>query len=94
MEHTYATWAMILMGLGAVAAGVVGIVLPAGQRLSVLLALVIGAGVGVAALFLQLLPAEPDVDDGARAFLIASALGLAAVLAASAVLLRRSRAGS
>ena len=43
-------WGFILIGAGALVAGIVGIVLPPGERLGAFLTLVIGAGVGIAAL--------------------------------------------
>ncbi|MGZ8629875.1 MAG: hypothetical protein ACXWZF_02775 [Actinomycetota bacterium] len=93
MEQTYMSWAMVLIGLGAVAAGTVGLFLPQGHRLTVLLTLVIGAGVGVAALFLQVLGGGFDEPErAASSFLIASLLGLVAVVAGLGVLLRRARA--
>ncbi len=93
MEETYTSWAMVLIGTAAVAAGIVGYVLPDGHRLSVALALLIGAGVGVTTLFLQALAgAFDDPERAARAFLIASALGFVTVTAGLVVLFRRDRA--
>ena len=85
-------WGMVLIGSGAASAGAAGLFLPVGQRLSVALALVLGAGVGVASLFLLMLAGgTDDPDAGAQAFLIASVVGLAAVIAGLAVLFRRAR---
>lgn len=93
MEQTYVMWAMVLIGSGAASAGTAGLFLPVGQRLSVALALVLGAGVGVASLFLLMLAGgTEDPEAGAQAFLIASAVGLAAVITGLAVLFRRARA--
>ena len=66
--------------------------LPDGHRLSVALALLVGAGVGVTILFLQALGgAFDDPESAARAFLIASALGSCRT-AGLVVLFRRGRA--
>jgi hypothetical protein len=43
-------WGFILIGAGALVAGIVGIAIPPGERVGAFLTLVIGAGVGVAAL--------------------------------------------
>lgn len=84
------TSALLLIGAGAIVAGAVGIALPSGERFAAALALVIGAGVGVATLAVGSLHAS-SVSDQERAFLIASAIGFLAVLASSTVLWRRSR---
>ena len=91
-EEIYLSWAMITIGVGIAAAGGVGLVLPVGHRLAVVLALVLGAGVGIASLFILMLAGgldEPEV--GARSFLIASALGLVSVFGGLATLFRRAR---
>ena len=89
----YLAWARIAVGLGVAAAGGVGIVLPPGHRLAVALTLVLGAGVGIAAMFALMLGSGFDGPvQGARSFLIASALGLVAVVGGLVVLVRRSRA--
>ena len=93
MEQTYISWAMVLIGLGTASAGGVGLFLPAGQRLAVALPLVLGAGLGIASLFLlQLAGRFGDPESVARAFLIASGVGLAAVVGGLAVLVGRARA--
>ncbi len=92
MEETYLSWAMVLVGLGAASAGGVGLVLPVGHRLAVALPLVLGAGVGVASMFLLMLAGGfDDPQAGAQAFLIASAAGLTAVIVGLTVLFRRAR---
>jgi len=93
MEETYISWAMVMIGAGAAAAGGAGIFLPAGHRLSVALPLVFGAGVGVASFFVLLLSRGfDDPDVGASAFLIASIIGLTAVIGGLGLLFRRVRA--
>ena len=84
------TAALVLIGAGAIVAGAVGLMLPPGERLGVVLALVIGAGAGVAALAIGSRNTTSP-SDAERAFLIASAIGFAAVLASCALLWRRSR---
>jgi hypothetical protein len=91
-EEVYLAWAMISIGAGVAAAGGVGLVLPPGHRFAVFLALVLGAGVGIATLFAFMLVGSFDAPErSARSFLIASALGLVAVVGGLAVLVRRSR---
>jgi hypothetical protein len=91
VEETSVSWAMVLIGSAAIASGVVGLVLPRGERLSVALPLLIGAGVGVSALFLQELAGGfDDPERAATTFLLASVLGLVAVVAGLVVLVRRA----
>jgi hypothetical protein len=93
MEETNMMWAMVLIGTGIASAGGAGLFLPAGQRLSVALALTLGAGIGVASLFVLMLAAGTDDPRSvSSAFLIASAVGLTSVLAGLAVLFRRAQA--
>lgn len=93
MEQTLMSWAMVLIGSAAVVAGIVGYLLPRGERLSVVLPLLIGAGVGVVAVFLlALLGGLDEPERAARSFLTASVMGFAAVMAGLAVLVRRARA--
>ena len=92
-DEIYLAWAMISIGVGIASAGGVGLVLPPGHRLAVALALVLGAGVGIAALFALMLGGGFDGPvQGTRSFLIASSLGLFAVIGGLVVLVRRSRA--
>jgi hypothetical protein len=84
-----AMWGFILIGAGALVAGIVGIALPAGDRLGAFLTLVIGAGVGVAALAVGTRNVSSQ-SAGERAFFIASALGLIAVVISAAMLWVRS----
>jgi hypothetical protein len=85
---TTVMWGFIFIGAGAIIAGVLGLALPASERLAAVLALVIGAGVGVAALAIGT-HSTTNPDDAADAFLIASALGLASVIVSSLILWER-----
>jgi hypothetical protein len=80
--NTSVMWGFIFIGVGAVVAGVLGLALPAKDRLAAFLALVIGAGVGVAALAIGT-HSVTNPDDADDAFLIASALGLFTVVVSS-----------
>ena len=82
-------WGFILIGAGALVAGIVGIALPPGERLGAFLTLVVGAGVGVAALAVGTRNVSQQ-SDGESAFLVASALGFIAVVASSAILWMRA----
>jgi hypothetical protein len=88
------TLALSLVGIGAVATGVLGIVLPAGERIAAGLALVVGAGIGVTVLAIgtQIVGDTPDdsPEGYASVFLVAAALGLAATLVSLALLWRRT----
>jgi hypothetical protein len=83
--------ALMLIGTGAVATGIVGLMLPVGERLAAAtLALVLGAGAGIASLAIGMLAIDGDSDQAyADVFLVASAIGLGAVLASLAVAWRR-----
>ena len=92
-DEIYLAWAMISIGAGVAFAGAVGLVLPPGHRLAVALALVLGAGVGIVALFALMLGGGfAGPVQSTRSFLIASVLGLVAVVGGLMVLVRRSRA--
>jgi hypothetical protein len=82
-------WGFVLIGAGALVAGVLGIALPARERLAAFLTLVIGAGVGVASLALLSDDAGDSASQQERAFLVASALGFVAVLVSAALAWRR-----
>lgn len=84
------TLSLSLVGIGAVATGAFGIWLPAGERISAGLALVVGAGVGVVALAIGTQIASDSPDAIATAVLVASALGLLATLVSLGVLWRRT----
>jgi hypothetical protein len=78
-------WGVVLMGAGAVVAGIVGIGLRGVERLGAFFTLVIGAGVGLAALAVGTHNTTASNDD-ATAFLIASALGFIAVVVSAGIL--------
>lgn len=84
------TLAFTLIGLGAVAAGALGLRLPSEDRLAAALALVVGAGVGVIALAVGTQVVEEAPEGYEALFLAASALGFVATLASLALLWRRS----
>jgi hypothetical protein len=86
---TTVMWGFVLMGAGAVVAGIVGLALPAGERIAAFLTLVIGAGVGIAALAIGSTGASDSVGPQEDAFLVASALGFVAVVVSALVLWRR-----
>jgi len=87
--------AVVLMGAGAVSAAVVGLKLPEDARLGAGLALVLGAGVGVAVLAVGLFIAQPPTPSGAAgaqqvALLVASVAGLLAVEVGLGIVWRRA----
>lgn len=82
-------WGFILIGAGALVAGIVGITLPPGERLGAFLTLVVGAGVGVAALAVGTRNVSSR-SAGETAFLVASALGFIAVVASAGILWTRA----
>jgi uncharacterized membrane protein len=82
-------WGFILVGAGALVAGIVGIALPPSERLGAFLTLVIGAGVGVAALAVGTRNVSSQ-SNGETAFLVASALGFIAVVASAGILWMRA----
>ena len=84
------TVSFVLIGLAAVAAGSVGILLPPGERIAAALPLVVGTGVGLVTLAVGANGAESpeDVED---VFLLGSVLGFASTATALAVLWHRTR---
>ena len=88
------TLALSLVGIGAVATGALGIVLPAGERIAAGLALVVGAGIGVVVLAIgtQIVSDTPDdsPEGYASVFLVAAALGLVGTLVSLVLLWRRT----
>ena len=84
--------AFSLIGLGGVVTAAAGVLLPPGERLTALLALVAGGGVGVIALAIGSAIVE---DDGYETvWLVASVLGFAMTTAISAILLASARRGT
>jgi hypothetical protein len=85
---TKMTLSFTLIGLAAVAAGGFGMRLPAVDRISAGLALVVGAGVGVVAIAIgtQLVNDSPESYESV--FLTASALGFVATIGSLVLLWR------
>jgi hypothetical protein len=79
--------AIVLVGLGALEAGLVGALLPAHDRLGAVLALVAGAGVGVIGLALG---AAGGATPEGWVFLVASAAGFLTVSAVLGIVWRRA----
>jgi peptidoglycan/LPS O-acetylase OafA/YrhL len=88
MVDIQTTIAFVLIGSAAVAAGVVGMRLPPGDRISASLALVVGAGVGVVSLAIGTDISDNSSEGVETVFLVASALGFVATLASLALLWR------
>jgi len=84
------TLALSLVGIGAVATGMLGIVLPSGERIAAGLALVVGAGIGVVVLAIGTQLVNDTPDEYASVFLVAAALGLAGTLVSLGLLWRRT----
>jgi hypothetical protein len=79
------TIALVLIGLAAAAAGVVGILLPPGERIAAALPLVVGAGVGLVTLAIGSNGAETS-EQFETVFLSGAVLGFVATCAALAFL--------
>ena len=77
MEETLSMLALVVIGVSGLVTAVVGLRLPAPQRLSALLALVAGAGAGLASLAISMIAIPDTADDTAFAwgFLGSSILG-------------------
>jgi hypothetical protein len=84
------TLALSLVGIGAVATGMLGIVLPPGERIAAGLALVVGAGIGVVVLAIGTQLVSDTTDEYASVFLVAAALGLAGTLVSLGLLWLRT----
>lgn len=91
MVETQVTLSLVLIGSAAVAAGLLGMRLPAGDRISAGLALLVGAGVGVVSLAIGTDIADDSADSVDDVLLISSALGFVATLASLALLWRWTR---
>lgn len=85
------TVALTLIGVGSAVSGTVGVFLPRGERLTSLLALVVGAGVGLASVAVGSQFVDGSYRGFERVFLMASSLGFAATVATLALLWRTVR---
>jgi hypothetical protein len=83
------TASFALIGIAVVAAGVVGVLMPEGERLAAVLPLVAGAGVGILTLALGASDLQ-DPADGEAVFLQGSVLGFVTAIGMLAVLWRRT----
>ena len=88
MVDIQSTIAFVLIGSAAVAAGLIGMRLPPGDRISAGLALVVGAGVGVISLAIGTDISDSSSDGLETVFLVAAALGFLGTLASLALLWR------
>jgi hypothetical protein len=91
MEDELMMSAFVVIGLTAVATAVVGVGLPAAQRLTVLLPLVAGAGAGVASFAAALIVIPETASDTpyAAGFLVSSVVGAIVVALTLRRLMRR-----
>jgi uncharacterized membrane protein len=87
-------FSIVLIGAGGACAGVVGLLSPKGQRLDAFLSLVIGAGVGVAALAIgtYVQGSSSSTEDHQNVLLYASLAGFVAVIFGLMLLRYRARA--
>lgn len=91
MGERWVTLGVVFMGLGGVAAGLVGVGLPEGRRLGALFALIAGAGVGVMVLGLGSL-ADDSNEPSEFTFFLGSVLGFVVVCVALWLVWARARA--
>ena len=86
-------FSIVLIGGGAAAAGIVGLLSPKGQRIDAALALVVGAGVGVAGLAIGTWAqgSGSSTEDQQNVLLFASLAGFVAVIGGLLILRRRAR---
>ena len=85
---------LLLIGTALALAGAVGLFLPPGSRAGVLLALLVGIGVGIAGIAIGSSSLENgDAAEFWRTFFISSIAGFIAVVAGLTVLWLRSRSG-
>jgi uncharacterized membrane-anchored protein len=89
METLTVNGSIFLIGLASVLTGVVALRLPAGRRLEAILALVVGAGVGVAFLAIGSAFARSEVQREQAAFFVASVAGFVGVVVCLAAIRRR-----
>jgi hypothetical protein len=90
METLTVNGSLFLIGLAPVLTGVVALSLPAGHRLEAVLALVVGAGVGLAGLAIGTAFANSEIEAEQTAFFVASIVGFISVLVMLGVIRRRS----
>jgi hypothetical protein len=88
-DDSWASLGVVFMGLGAVAAGLLGIALPERRRLGAVFPLILGAGVGLAVLGVGASLSEANEPSGLT-FFIGSLAGFATVCTASLVVWRRA----
>ncbi len=89
METFTVNGSIFLIGLAAVLTGIVALQLPAGRRLEAVLALVVGAGVGVALLAIGSAIADSEEWREQTAFFVASLAGFIGVIVSLAAIRRR-----
>lgn len=89
MPETWATLAIVLMGLGAVVAGAAGVSLPDGQRMGALFSLIAGAGVGLATVGIGALT-DVRREPSEFVFFLGAVLGFLTVCATVVVISRRT----
>ncbi|MGH2635152.1 MAG: hypothetical protein ACRDHU_03280 [Actinomycetota bacterium] len=85
------TVALVLIGLAAAGAGLLGVLLPAGDRIAAVLALVVGAGIGVVTLAIGAQVVGEAEDAYEDVFLMGSVLGFVGTSSSLALLWRRAR---
>jgi hypothetical protein len=88
---TAMTFAFVLVGLAPVIVAWVAIVMPRGERLASLLALVAGAGAGVVTLAIEARFVSGPTPNGDELGLVASAIGFIVTIATLAMLVRVMR---
>ena len=87
-------FSIVLIGGGVAAAGIVGLLSPRGQRIDAVLALVVGAGVGVAGLAIGTWAqgSGSSTEQQQNVLLFASLAGFASVIGGLMLLRSRARA--
>ena len=88
-DDGWASLGVVFMGLGAAAAGWLGIVLPERRRLGAVFPLILGAGVGLAIVGVGASLDEVNEPSGLT-FFLGSVVGFVTVCAAALVIWRRS----
>jgi hypothetical protein len=86
-------WSLSLMAVSTIVAATVGAVLPSGQRLDTLLALIAGAGAGVLVIAVGLITGANAMSASAmeRLFFVGSCVGTVVVVAVLVMLWRHAR---